>query len=98
MYSVVKQISYIVRAGLAYLVINDSPIAKADMLNELIWQILPTFAILMVVSYFIAGIFYKREDDLPALGAFIYFLIYCVLLVIVWVVLKILTASGIIPF
>lgn len=34
-------------------------------------------AILFPVSFFIAGLFYKREMKMPALGSFLYFVFYC---------------------
>jgi len=97
MYEIFKQISYLIRAVLAYWVIDNSPIAQSEYFNELIWQVIPTFTILMIISYFITGRFYKRGRDEPALGAFIYFVVYCVLLAIMWVGLLIMTALAVIP-
>lgn len=34
-------------------------------------------AILFPISFFVAGLFYKREMKMPALGSFLYFAFYC---------------------
>lgn len=42
MYKSIRDISYGLRALFAYWVIDNSPIAKADLPNEIIWQVIPT--------------------------------------------------------
>lgn len=97
MYKNIRDISYILRALFAYWVIDNSPIAKADLLNEIIWQVIPTYTILMIISYAITGLFYHSGRREPTLGSFIYFVIYCTLLSVMWIILKILTVFGVLP-
>lgn len=44
--------------------------------------------ILFPISYFVAGLFYKREMKMPTLGSFLYFAFYCFHTLIVYVFCK----------
>ncbi len=44
--------------------------------------------ILFPISYFVAGLFYKREMEMPALGSFLYFAFYCLHTFIIYVFCK----------
>jgi len=98
MYRSLSSVSYIARFILCYFTIETTPIFANSLIAWGLDQMISIYFVLLVVSYFIVGNVFKYErGSTPELGVILYFLTYVVLALILWVILTLLTAVGVIP-
>lgn len=96
MYKIIRSISFLVRARLCYISIDNIPILKNPIANSILLEVVSLYSILMIISRAIVGIFYKKGDA-PTVGAILYFFVYLIILGIVYVIMLVLTNIGILP-
>ena len=96
MYKIFSKISYIVRFCICFVTIEAVPIYKSDLIGLIFGQVFPTYVILLLISYAIVGIIYKKGSE-PTLGVILYFIVYVSLVAILWIILALLTQFRILP-
>lgn len=96
MYQLTSGASFILRAYLCYKTIENVPILANSFANGILWEVIPFYTILMVISRSIVGLFYSKGEA-PTLGAIAYFFVYLVILGITYIVMLLLTKFGILP-
>lgn len=97
MYKLFSSASYLVRFWLAYITIEKISMFDCELANYFWGEVISVYTILMLISYFTAGKFYKKGETPPTVGVLIYFVIYCFFLFGYWLVLQFLTWIGILP-
>lgn len=95
-YQLVSGFSFLIRAWLCYHTIDNIPILKNPIANNMLLEIISLYTILMVISRLEVSIVYKKGSA-PTLGAILYFFIYLINLGIMYIVMSGLTAVGILP-
>lgn len=96
MYRIFSLISFLIRAWLCYLSIDNIPILKNPIANSFLLEIISLYTILMLISRAIVGTFYKKGDA-PILGVIAYFFVYLIILGIMYGIMLVLTKVGILP-
>lgn len=96
MYKIVSLISFLIRAWLCYNSIDNIPILKNHIANNILLEVISLYTILMLISRAIVGTFYKKGEA-PIFGAVAYFFVYLVNLVIMYGIMLVLTKIGILP-
>ncbi len=96
MYSLLSAISFLIRAYLCYLTIDNIPILSNPIANELLGEVVSIYTILMLISRATVGLFYKRGEA-PVFGTICYFFVYLIYLAITYVILLVLTNLGVLP-
>lgn len=97
MYKLLSSLSYIIRFWLAYVTIEKVSIFKSDIINYFWGEVFSIYTLLLIISYFLTGKFYSKNDMPSSIGVIIYFFIYCILLFLYWLILLFLTWIGILP-
>lgn len=97
-YKITRLASFAIRWLLCYFTIETVPIFENDLIAYTVGQIISLYTILWFISYTIVGVGfgYRRGDD-PALGSFLYAIVYIPLALITWGLLGILTWLNILP-
>lgn len=96
MYQIVSTLSFIIRFCICYKTIESIPILANPIANDILWEVIPFYTILMLMSRSIVGLFYNKGEA-PTLGAIMYFFVYLVILGIVYIIMLLLTIVGILP-
>lgn len=96
MYKIVSLISFLIRAWLCYNSIDNIPILKNHIANNILLEVISLYTILMLISRAIVGTFYKKGEA-PIFGAVAYFFVYLVNLGIMYGIMLVLTKIGILP-
>lgn len=96
MYKIVSLISFLIRAWLCYNSIDNIPILKNPIANNILLEVISLYTILMLISRAIVGTFYKKGEA-PIFGAVAYFFVYLVNLGIMYGIMLVLTKIGILP-
>lgn len=96
MYKIVSLISFLIRAWLCYNSIDNVPILKNPIANNILLEVISLYTILMLISRAIVGTFYKKGEA-PIFGAVAYFFVYLVNLGIMYGIMLVLTKIGILP-
>lgn len=96
MYQLISGVSFIIRAYLCYITIENVPILANPFANSILWEVIPFYTVLMIISRSIVGLFYSKGEA-PTLGAILYFFVYLVVLGITYIVMLLLTKFGILP-
>lgn len=97
MYGLLSTTSYIIRFWLAYITIEKVSIFKSEIINYFWGELISVYTILMLISYFITGKLYSKNDMPSSIGVIIYFFVYCIVLFLYWLILLLLTRIGILP-
>lgn len=98
MYRLWSGFSYITRFVLCYFTIETTPIFANSLIAWGIDQMITIYTVLLIISYFIVGNVFKYErGSMPELGVILYFATYVVLALVLWGILALLTAVGILP-
>ena len=91
-------ISFVVRATLCYFTIETTPIFANSLIAWGVDQIISIYTILLIISYFVVGrVFNYERGSAPELGVILYFITYVPLALILWGILALLTAVGVLP-
>lgn len=96
MYKIVSLISFLIRAWLCYNSIDNTPILKNPIANNILLEVISLYTILLLISRAIVGTFYKKGEA-PIFGAVAYFFVYLVNLGIMYEIMLVLTKIGILP-
>lgn len=96
MYRIVSLISFLIRVWLCYNSIDNIPILKNPIANNILLEVISLYTILMLISRAIVGTFYKKGEA-PIFGAVAYFFVYLVNLGIMYGIMLVLTKIGILP-
>lgn len=96
MYKIVSLISFLIRAWLCYNSIDNIPILKNNIANNILLEVISLYTILMLISRAIVGTFYKKGEA-PIFGTVAYFFVYLVNLGIMYGIMLVLTKIGILP-
>lgn len=96
MYKIVSLISFLIRAWICYNSIDNIPILKNHIANNILLEVISLYTILMLISRAIIGTFYKKGEA-PIFGAVAYFFVYLVNLGIMYGIMLVLTKIGILP-
>lgn len=96
MYKIVSLISFLIRAWLCYNSIDNIPILKNHIANNILLEVISLYTILMLISRAIVRTFYKKGEA-PIFGAVAYFFVYLVNLGIMYGIMLVLTKIGILP-
>ena len=97
MYRLLSTVSYIIRFWLAYITIEKIPIFKNEIINYFWSEVISVYIIIMLISYFITGKLYSKNDMSSSVGVILYFFVYCILLFLYWLILLFLTWTGVLP-
>jgi len=98
MYRLLSKISLIVRFIICYFTIEAVPIFQSELWTVILAQAVPVYSILLAISYAIVGSVFKYErGSFPKLGVLLYFVVYIPLVLLLWGVLTLLTALGVLP-
>ena len=60
--------------------IEKVSIFKSEIINYFWGEVISVYTILMLISYFITGKLYSKNDMPSIIGVIIYFFVYCILL------------------
>lgn len=96
MYPIVSGASFLIRAYLCYKTIESVPILANPIANDILWEVIPFYTILMLISRGIVGLFYNKGEA-PTFGAILYFFVYLVILGIMYIIMLLLTKFGVLP-
>lgn len=96
MYKIVSLISFLIRGWLCYNSIDNIPILKNPIANNIMLEVISLYTVLMLISRAIVGTFYKKGEA-PIFGAVAYFFVYLVNLGIMYGIMLVLTKIGILP-
>lgn len=96
MYILISTISFLIRAYLCYLTIDNIPILANPIANKIWGEVFSLYTFLMIISRATIGTFYKKGEA-PVFGTICYFFIYVFYLVITYGVLVVLTKIGALP-
>ena len=98
MYKILSSISLMVRIYLCYVTIDTIPIFENELVNYMILEILSLYTILRIITYFENKVIINRLDiQSSCIRVFIYFIIYCLNLAIMYGIMMLLTKYGILP-
>lgn len=96
-YQAVAFASFVFRAYLCYLTIDNIPIILNPLINEVFLEVFSLYTLLWAVSRPVTGIFYKKGIDSPYKGLVIYFGIYIAFLILLYFILLTLSFFKILP-
>ena len=97
-YPIVSGLSFLIRAYLCYLTIEQIPIIDNPVLSYLIGEIISLYSILWIFSYFTNSVIINKYDIRSSTArACCYFPIYMVYLAVLYGVLVILSVVGVLP-
>lgn len=97
MYKILSLLSYLIRFWLAYITIEKVSIFNSEIINYFWGEVFSIYTILMLISYFVTGKFYSKNELPASVGVIIYFFVYCFFLFLYWVILQFLTFVGVLP-
>ena len=98
MYKILSSISLLVRIYLCYVTIDTIPIFANELVNYMVLEILSLYTILRIITYFENKVIINRLDiQSSCVRVFIYFIIYCLNLAILYRIMSLLTKYGILP-
>lgn len=98
MYKFLSSISFIIRVYLCYVTIDTIPILENELVNYMILEILSLYTILRIITYFENKVIINRLNvQSSCIRVFIYFIIYCLNLAIMYGIMLLLTKYGILP-
>lgn len=96
MYKIIKIISFIIRAYLCYLTIDNIPIFENYLFNNILLEIFSLYTLLWFISRLEVGMFYHKGEA-PAIGSIMYFFVYLFNLLVLYLVMLVLTKIGVLP-
>lgn len=97
-YKDIKSISYLVRFWLCCLTIENVSIFSNKLIEYFIGQIISVYFLLMVICYLVVGrLSLKLGIEGSSGKAVLYFAIYVIAVFTLWIILRFLTALGVIP-
>lgn len=98
MYKLLSGISLLARIYLCYVTIDTIPIFANELVNYMVLEILSLYTILRIITYFENKVIINRLDiKSSCVRVFIYFIIYCLNLAILYGIMSLLTKYGILP-
>lgn len=96
MYKILSEVSLLLRMYLCYLTIDNIPILKNDLQNYILLEVISLYTILIIVTYFEVGTFYKKGED-SEFGVVAYFFVYLINLGVMYAIMLVLTKIGVLP-
>ena len=97
MYEIISGISFLVRAYLCYLTIDNIPIFENHLLNSVFLESFSLYTLLWAVSRIITSFFYEKGTDSSYKGCFVYFIIYIINLIVLFGIMALLTFLKVLP-
>lgn len=97
MYQIVSGISFLIRAYLCYLTIDNIPIFENHLMNNLFFEAFSFYTLLLIISRITVSFFYVKGVDSPYKGCGLYFVIYIAYMLILFFIISLLTFFRVLP-